>query len=84
MIEQKIVDAWFRQPEIGAEQAEANREVLTAAKIFAETLNKHVPDGDGKANQIQQLRGICLSAELEIRNNWPQPKPVIFGPGRMN
>ena len=71
MIDQKQIDAWFEEPHVSAVQESANREVLAAAKVFAETVNRCVPDSDEKAQSMGQLRGICIACELAIRNHWP-------------
>ena len=72
MIAQAQIVEWFHIRELKDEQQVANREVMTAARIFAETVNKHVPDSEEKVQALQQLRGVVLTCELAVRNQWPK------------
>ena len=69
-IPQYQIDEWFRSPENSAEQMEANNEILQAGRVLAETINRHLPDGEEKMQAMQTVRQSVLIAETVIRWKW--------------
>lgn len=65
-VEQWRIDNWFTYHPPSEEQLVQYREVRTAAKIFAETINRHVPDGEEKRAALLNLRVTVMAANAGI------------------
>jgi hypothetical protein len=76
MINQADINNWFTYHAPTPEQLVAYNEIRTAAKIYAETVNKHVPDGADKTAAMRTIRNSVMQANLAIACYIPQPKPV--------
>lgn len=63
---QSDIDNWFSYHAPTAEQIVQYGEIRTAAKIFAETINRHVPGGADKTAAMRDLRGCVMAANLAI------------------
>ena len=73
-IPQYQIDEWFAAPQNQPGQDEAIRDILTASRILAETINKHLPDGDKKMAAIQAVVTAERTCESAIRWDWPAGK----------
>lgn len=63
---QSDIDNWFTYHAPTPEQIIQYGEIRTAAKIFAETINRHVPAGADKTAAMRDLRKTVMSANLAI------------------
>ena len=68
------IDEWFAAPRNQPGQDEAIRDILTASRILAETINKHIPDGDEKMAAMQHIVTAERTCESAIRWKWPAGK----------
>ena len=66
MINQSDINNWFQYHAPTEEQVLAYNEIRTAAKIYAETVNKHVPDGADKNAAMRTIRNSVMQANLAI------------------
>ena len=78
MIPQYQIDEWFAEPQNLPGQDEAITEILTASRILAETINKHLPDGDEKMAAMQHIVTAERTCESVIRWKWPAGKLKIM------
>lgn len=69
-IPQYQIDEWFASPDRSDGQDEAQGEILNAARVLAETVNKHLPDNEEKLQVMQSIRQTVLIAEQVIRWKW--------------
>lgn len=60
------IDNWFSYHAPNPEQIIQYGEIRTAAKIFAETINRHVPAGADKTAAMRKLRDTVMAANLAI------------------
>jgi hypothetical protein len=67
MIDEAQIENWFKERKLTPAQEEAYREVLKHAGRFARAVNENMPDGEDKAQVIQNLRQSILTVELAIR-----------------
>ena len=49
------IDEWFAAPKKEPSQDKAIEDILTASRILAETINRHIPDGDEKMVAMQHV-----------------------------
>lgn len=77
MITQKDIDNWFTYHAPTPEQLVAYNDIRTAAKIYAETVNKHVPDSADKTVAIRKIRESVMAANLAVACNWPEPAQTL-------
>lgn len=64
--EQQDIERWFTYHAPTVEQIEQFVEIRTAAKILAETINRHVPAGPDKSAAIRQVREAVMTANAGI------------------
>jgi hypothetical protein len=64
--DQATIDNWFTYHAPTPEQLVQYREIRTAAKIFAETINRHVPGGADKTAAIRKVREATMTANAAI------------------
>ena len=64
--DQALIDNWFTYHAPSAAQLVQYREIRTAAKIFAETINRHVPGGADKTAAIRKVREATMTANAAI------------------
>lgn len=76
-IPQKDVNNWFSYHAPNAEQLVAYNDIRQAAKIYAETVNKHVPDSADKTAAMRKIRESVMAANLAVACNWPEAEPAI-------
>jgi hypothetical protein len=76
-IPQYNIDEWFAAPKTDNGQQDAARVICEDAKRLADTINRLLPDGDGKINAIGSLRQVVLQSEQVIRWQWPAGKLSI-------
>jgi len=74
---QKDIDNWFSYHAPTKTQVIQYGEIRTAAKIFAETINKHVPAGADKTAAMRELRGCVMAANLAIACYAKPSRPTI-------
>ena len=55
----------------------AYNDIRQAAKIYAETVNKHVPDSADKTVAIRKIRESVMAANLAVACNWPEEETKI-------
>ncbi len=60
------LDNWFSYHAPSAETLQDYHAIRTAAKIFAETINKHVPAGADKSDAMRKLRETTMMANAGI------------------
>ena len=78
MINQADLNNWFTYHAPTPEQLVAYNEIRTAAKIYAETVNKHVPDGADKTAAMRTIRNSVMQANLAVACYVGAPKrPTI-------
>jgi hypothetical protein len=65
-ITQKDIDNWFSYHPPTPEQLVAYNDIRAAAKIYAETVNKHVPDSADKTAAIRKIRESVMAANLAV------------------
>jgi hypothetical protein len=70
-IHQSDIDNWFTYHAPTPEQLVAYNDIRQAAKIYAETVNKHVPDSADKTAAIRKIRESVMAANLAVACNWP-------------
>lgn len=63
---QEQIDNWFTHHPPTPEQITIYQEIRTAAKIYAETVNKHVPDGADKTAAMRKIRESVMAANLAV------------------
>ncbi len=63
---QADIDNWFTYHAPTPEQLIQYGEIRTAAKIFAETINRHVPAGADKTAAMRKLRDTVMAANAAI------------------
>lgn len=66
MIAQRDIDNWFMYHPPTPEQLVAYNDIRQAAKIYAETVNKHVPDSADKTVAIRKIRESVMAANLAV------------------
>lgn len=64
--DQDVIDNWFTYHAPTPEQLVQYREIRTAAKIFAETINRHVPAGADKTAAMRKVREATMTANAAI------------------
>jgi hypothetical protein len=65
-IPQSQIDNWFTYHPPTSEQLVAYNTIREAAKIYAETVNKHVPDCADKTAAIRKIRDSVMAANLAV------------------
>lgn len=65
-MKQEDIDNWFTHHPPTPEQVTAYHELRTAAKIFAETINKHCPESADKTTAIRKVREAVMVANAAI------------------
>lgn len=65
-MQQADIDNWFSYHAPTPEQLKDYDAIRTAGKIFAETINKHVPDSADKTAAIRKLRETVMAANAAI------------------
>lgn len=73
---QAEIDNWFTYHSPTQEQLLQYHEIRTAAKIFAETINRHVPGSADKTAAMRELRGVVMAANLAVACNTPAGAPT--------
>lgn len=63
---QEDIDNWFMYHAPVGDQLERYAILRTAAKIFAETINKHVPESADKTASIRKVREAVMTANAAI------------------
>ena len=63
---QAEIENWFSYHAPTPDQIIQYGEIRTAAKIFAETINRHVPAGADKTAAMRDLRKTVMAANLAI------------------
>jgi hypothetical protein len=76
MIAQKEIDNWFTHHPPTPDQVKAYEDIRLSAKIFAETVNKHVPDSADKTAAMRKIRESVMAANLAIACNAPAPATI--------
>lgn len=71
-IPQKDINNWFTYHAPTPEQLVAYNDIRLSAKIFAETVNKHVPDSADKTAAIRKIREATMAANAAVACNWPE------------
>jgi hypothetical protein len=71
MISQADINNWFSYHAPVPDQLVAYNDIRQAAKIYAETVNKHVPDSADKTVAIRKIRESVMAANLAVACNWP-------------
>jgi hypothetical protein len=66
MISQSDINRWFTYHAPTPEQLVAYNDIRQAAKIYAETVNKHVPDSADKTAAIRKIRESVMAANLAV------------------
>jgi hypothetical protein len=66
MATQKEIDIYFTYHPPTPKQLVAYNDIRTAAKIYAETVNKHVPECADKIDAIHKIRESVMAANLAI------------------
>jgi len=65
-ISQKDLENWFSYHSPTPEQLVAYNDIRTAAKIYAETVNKHIPDCAEKTAAIRKIRESVMASNLAV------------------
>ena len=73
MIAQETINNWFMYHAPTPEQLVAYNDIRQAAKIYAETVNKHVPDSADKTAAMRTIRNSVMQANLAIACYIPHP-----------
>ena len=73
MINQADLNNWFTYHAPTSEQVEHYNAIRDAAKIYAETVNKHAPDGADKTAAMRTIRNSVMQANLAIACYIPHP-----------
>jgi hypothetical protein len=66
MISQSDLNNWFSYHAPTPEQLVAYNDIRAAAKIYAETVNKHVPDSADKTAAMRKIRESVMAANLAV------------------
>lgn len=74
---QSDIENWFSYHAPTPEQLVQYGEVRTAAKIFAETINRHVPAGADKTAAMRKLRDTVMAANAAIACYAAPQRPTI-------
>jgi hypothetical protein len=74
---QDEMDNWFSYHAPTPEQIIAYGEIRTAAKIFAETVNRHVPSSADKTAAMREIRGAVMAANLAVACFQKPKRPTI-------
>ena len=77
MINQADIDNWFTYHAPTPELVAHYNAIREAAKIYAETVNKHVPDGADKTAAMRTIRNSVMQANLAIACYVGEPKYTI-------
>lgn len=77
MISQKDMDNWFSYHAPNPEQLVAYNDIRQAAKIYAETVNKHVPDCADKTAAMRKIRESVMASNLAVACNWPSEETKV-------
>lgn len=84
-ITQNDLNNWFSYHPPTPEQLVAYNDIRQAAKIYAETVNKHVPDSADKTAAIRKIResvmasNLALACYVETRTNPTNIAEVMYG-----
>lgn len=73
---QKDIDNWFTYHAPTQDQLVAYNDIRQAAKIYAETVNKHVPDSADKTAAIRKIRESVMAANLAVACYIPPEKNI--------
>jgi hypothetical protein len=65
-IPQSDINNWFQYHAPTPEQLVAYNDIRQAAKIYAETVNKHVPDSADKTAAMRKIRESVMAANLAV------------------
>ena len=68
-ISQSDINNWFTYHAPTPEQLVAYTDIRQAAKIYAETVNKHVPDSADKTAAMRKIRESVMAANLAVACN---------------
>lgn len=79
MLDPEQINTFFSVPELSEGQKTAYREVVEAARTFAEKVNQNMPDGEDKATVINALRQNLLTVELAIRYRYKSVISIAKG-----
>ena len=71
------LDNWFSYHAPTLEQLNSYQEIRTAAKIFAETINRHVPSSADKTAAMRELRSVVMASNLAIACYVKPSRPTI-------
>jgi hypothetical protein len=74
---QDEMDNWFSYHAPTPEQIIAYGEIRTAAKIFAETVKRHVPASADKTAAMREIRGAVMAANLAVACFQEMKRPSI-------
>lgn len=74
---QDEMDNWFSYHAPTPEQIIAFGEIRTAGKIFAETVNRHVPASADKTAAMREIRGAVMTANLAVACFQEKKRPSI-------
>lgn len=74
---QDQINNWFTYHAPTPEQLVQYQEIRTAAKIFAETINRHVPAGADKSAAMRLVREATMTANAGVACDAPKPRPTI-------
>lgn len=66
MPSQKDIDNWFMYHPPTPKQLVAYNDIRQAAKIYAETVNKYVPESADKMVAIRKIRESVMAANLAV------------------
>ena len=66
MIAQAQINSWFEHHVPTPEQIVAYKDIRQAAKIYAETVNKHVPDCADKTAAMRKIRESVMASNLAL------------------
>jgi hypothetical protein len=66
MFSQAEIQNWFSYHAPTPEQLVAYNDIRQAAKIYAETVNKHVPDSADKTAAMRKIRESVMAANLAV------------------
>lgn len=65
-ISQAYINDWFTYHDATSEQIKSFHEINVVAKIFAETINKHCPNGADKNHAIRVVRDARMWANAAV------------------
>jgi hypothetical protein len=74
---QEEMDNWFSYHAPTPDQLIAYSAIRTSAKIFAETVNRHVPASADKAAAMREIRGAVMAANLAVACFQKPKRPSI-------